>query len=63
MFEWVGEDNLRQWRVIVEYYPNATDKAKWYWEVREAGELLDAGHAEDHAWAVDEVSQTIGRFL
>lgn len=64
MVEMVMADSLRHWRVTVEYYPNATwSDVKWYWEVREVGELLDAGHTEDVRDAMEAVSDCIERHL
>ena len=61
--ELVGADNMRQWRIVVEFFPNATDKAKWYWEVREGGELLQAGHETDYDLAAEQIGHTLGLFL
>jgi len=63
MIEWTGSGNLRQWRIVVEHYPNAEVNHKWYWEVREGGELLDAGHTVDEVDALEETQQCISRHL
>lgn len=57
----VPEENFRQWRIVVEFYPNGDfgrTGPLWYWEVREKGELFDAGytsHADQAAWEAGQV--------
>lgn len=58
------ETRQRQWRVVVEYYPDADfSKYQWMWEVWEAGEMVDGGAGPDAEVAMTDAHQAIERTI
>jgi len=57
-------DTYRQWKITLEYFPAADwEDTKYYFEVREAGYLLDCGTSSDPVIALEDAGQIVSNQL